>query len=71
MYMPYAVIKKDNGHYKLINELTGSVHAKDTSKTKAMAQLHLLQGIKHGMKPRHNYQSKIVPKIGRRNTLEK
>jgi len=39
--MPF-VIKKEGTHYKVINKLTGKIHAKHTTKAKAMAQVRLL-----------------------------
>jgi len=69
MYMPYKVEKKGN-MYKVENELTGKVHAKGTTKAKAMGQLHLLNAIDYGFIPLHKYHSKIVPK-GKRKVLEK
>ena len=52
--MPYGV-KKVDGH-QVRNTETGKVHAKGTSKAKAEAQVRLLHGVKHGMKPRTTKQ---------------
>ena len=49
--MPYAVVPH-NGAFALINTETGKVHAKHTTKAKAVAQMRLLYGIEHGMKPK-------------------
>jgi len=39
--MPFSLLKQGT-HYKVINTLTGQVHAKHTTKAKALAQLKLL-----------------------------
>jgi len=39
--MPFKILKQ-GVHYKVINSLTGKVHAKHTTKAKAMAQMRLL-----------------------------
>ena len=44
--MPYQIKKLNNGHYQVLNELTGRIHARDTTHKKAMTQLHIL-GTKH------------------------
>ena len=49
--MPYAVRKKGN-KYVTVNKDTGQVKGTHTSKKKAVSQMRLLYGIKHGMKPR-------------------
>ena len=49
--MPYAIRKVKDG-YKVVNTATGKVHAKHTSRARADAQLRLLRGVEHGMKPR-------------------
>lgn len=48
--MPYEKVKVDG--YKVRNKETGRVHAKDTSKARAAAQVRLLRGVEHGMVPR-------------------
>ena len=48
--MPYT-IEKEGSCFKVINKKTGKVHAKCTTKAKAEAQLHLLQGVEHGWEP--------------------
>ena len=54
--MPYSVEKissgKNKGKYRVRNTQSGEVHAKATSKSNAEAQVRLLHGVKHGMKPR-------------------
>lgn len=47
--MPYKIVKSGD-KYKVINEKTGKVHAKGTTKAKAEAQIRFLGGIEHGMK---------------------
>lgn len=47
--MPYKITKGKSG-YKVTSP--HGVKAKGTTKEKAEAQVRLLQGIKHGMKPR-------------------
>lgn len=49
--MPYAILPAD-GAFKVVNTATGEVHAKHTSRAKAEAQVRLLRGVEHGMKPR-------------------
>lgn len=49
--MPYA-IRKRGSSYEVVNTETGRVHAKHTTKKKAEAQVRLLRGVEHGMKPR-------------------
>jgi hypothetical protein len=49
--MPYAVVPH-SGAFAVVNTETGRVHAKHTTKEKAVAQMRLLYGIEHGMKPR-------------------
>lgn len=68
--MPYK-IKHKGENYSVVNALTGKIHAKGTTKSKAMGQLHLLNAVEHGFKPIHNYHSKVVPKGGKRSILEK
>jgi len=68
--MPYKMTKKGN-EYEVKNALTGKVHAKGTTKKKAQGQLHLLNAIDHGFVPMHNYHSKVVPRGGKRNSMEK
>jgi len=68
--MPYKM-KKHGSEYEVMNALTGKVHAKGTTKKKAQGQLHLLEGIKHGFVPMHNYHSKVVPRGRKKNSMEK
>ena len=50
--MPYT-IEKFPGGYKVKNTETGQYHSKKPiPKTRAEAQMRLLQAIDHGMKPR-------------------
>ncbi len=55
--MPYAIEKisegKNKGKYRVVNKQTGKVHAKATSKANAEAQVRLMLGVEHGMKPRN------------------
>ncbi len=50
--MPYQIKKKGKG-YEVINSQTGLIHAKNTTKGKALGQLHLLQGLKEDLKQKH------------------
>lgn len=49
--MPYGIQKVAEGKYQVINLKTGQVHAKHTSKTKADAQVRLLEAVDHGFTP--------------------
>ena len=69
-YMPYKV-KKVGDNYRVENDLTGKVHAKGTTKKKALGQLHLLNAIDHGFVPLHNYHSKNIPRAKKDRGLEK
>lgn len=66
--MPYKV-KKHGDNYSVENALTGKIHAKGTTKKKAMGQLAILNSA-HGFEPMHSYHSSVVPK-GKRKVLEK
>lgn len=68
--MPYKMTKHGS-EYEVRNALTGKIHAKGTTKTKARGQLHLLQAIDHGFVPMHEYRSKVIPRGGKKNKLEK
>lgn len=68
--MPYKILKHGN-EYEVKNALTGKIHAKGTTKSKAMGQLHLLNAVEHGFKPIHNYHSKVVPRGKRKNSMER
>lgn len=68
--MPYRM-KKVGNKFSVENEVTGYKHSKGTTKVKALGQLHLLEGIKHGFVPMHNYHSKVIPKGKRKNSMEK
>lgn len=51
--MPYMLLEKGKGRYSVINSMTGKVHAADTTKAKAEAQIRLLRGVEAGsLKPR-------------------
>jgi len=41
--MPYKIESVGNGKYKVINEITGKVHAKHTSKQNAERQVRLME----------------------------
>lgn len=41
--MPYKIEPNGDGTYKVINALTGAVHARRTSKAKAEKQIHLME----------------------------
>ncbi len=48
--MPYTKTSVGKGKVKVTGP--GGVHAKATTPAKAAAQIRLLHGVKHGMKPR-------------------
>jgi len=48
--MPYEVVHKGTG-VVVRNKATGKIHAKNTTKRKAAAQLRLLNAVDHGWKP--------------------
>ena len=50
--MPYAIRSAGGGKYKVVNKETGNVHSKATTRANAEAQVRLLHGVEHGMKPR-------------------
>jgi hypothetical protein len=68
--MPYKM-KKKGDNYSVENALTGKVHAKGTTKKKAMGQLAILNGIHSGFVPLHSYHSKVIPRGGKKNSMEK
>lgn len=47
--MPYTLTKKESGSFGVSGP--SGVHAKSTTKAKAKAQIRLLRGVDHGMKP--------------------
>lgn len=49
--MPYKIEKKEN-KFLVINEDTGKVKGTHDTKEKAVAQMKLLYGIEHGLKPK-------------------
>jgi hypothetical protein len=46
--MPYKIEANGDGTYKVINELTGKVHAKHASKENAEKQVRLMHAYDHG-----------------------
>ena len=50
--MPYEIRSAGGGKFKVVNTETGTVHSKATTKGNAQAQVRLLHGVEHGMKPR-------------------
>ena len=48
VYMPYLLVKgkgKDKDCYAVVNSVTGKIHAKCSTKQKAMAQIRLLSSL--------------------------
>ena len=41
--MPYIIKKKSNGKFQVINKDTGQIKAKNTTKTKALKQIKLIE----------------------------
>ena len=41
--MPYKIIKKNNGKYKVINAITHKIHSKNTTYVKALKQIRLME----------------------------
>ena len=41
--MPYKIIKKKDGKYKVINAITHKIHAKNTIYVKALKQIRLME----------------------------
>ena len=54
--MPYSIQDAGGGKFKVVNRESGNVHSKATTKAKAEAQVRLLHGVEHGMKPRTTRQ---------------
>lgn len=50
--MPYAKRKNADGSFRVVNEETGDVKMKSGTEEQAEAQMRLLRGVEHGMKPR-------------------
>lgn len=48
--LPYSVRKTD-GAYQVVDQETGKVYSRHTSKEKAERQRRLLEGVRHGWKP--------------------
>ena len=54
--MPYLIKKiKNKNLYKVINKETGDIKSKHTTLENAKKQIRLLNGIKHGFKPKNNF----------------
>ena len=48
VYMPYIIVKgkgKDKDCFAVVNSVTGKIHAKCTTKQKALAQVRLLSDL--------------------------
>jgi hypothetical protein len=45
--MPYKLMKLKNNKYRVINKITGKVHAKSTTLKKAEKQIRLMQWLDH------------------------
>lgn len=56
--MPAKIIKKKSGKFEV--KTPNAVHAKSTTKAKAMAQKRLLNAVDHGWHPTKAYASKPV-----------
>ena len=67
--MPFRM-KKIGNKFSVENEVTGYKYSKGTTKRKAMGQLAILNSA-HGFEPLHNYHSKVVPRGGKKNSMEK
>lgn len=46
--MPYRIEPNGDGTYKVVNAITGKVHAKRTSKERAEKQIRLMEAVDHG-----------------------
>ena len=55
--MPYEKVSTGKGKYNVRNKESGKVHARGTTSAKADAQMRLLYGVEHGMKPRTTRQA--------------
>ena len=53
--MPYS-IKEIDGAYQVVDEETGKVYSRHTSKENAERQRRLLEGIRHGWRPAEKKQ---------------
>uniref|UniRef100_A0A6M3Y5V3 Uncharacterized protein n=1 Tax=viral metagenome TaxID=1070528 RepID=A0A6M3Y5V3_9ZZZZ len=49
--MPYNIIKKQKDKYVVVNKETGDVKGTHNTYEKAVKQMRLLYGVKHGMVP--------------------
>ena len=45
--MPYSISPRPNNKFSVSNTETGRIHAKETTLTKAKAQLRLLNALEH------------------------
>jgi phage gp16-like protein len=48
--LPYSV-KETDGTYQVVDQETGQVYSRHTTKDKAERQRRLLEGVRHGWKP--------------------
>jgi hypothetical protein len=46
--MPYKLIKLSNGKYRVVNALTGKIHARATSRQRAVAQIRIMRRAEKG-----------------------
>lgn len=46
--MPYSIESNGDGTYRVVNAITGKVHAKRTSKEKAEKQVRVMEAAEHG-----------------------
>ncbi len=49
--MPYKIVPLKSGKYKMVNKKSGKVHAKGTTRKKAIKQMQFLQMKEHGVIP--------------------
>ena len=64
-------LKRHGNKFSIENEVTGYKYSKATSLQKSKGQLHLLNALDHGFVPMHNYHSKVVPRGGKKNSVER
>lgn len=50
--MPYSLIEHPDKRYSVKNKETGHFFSKNTTKSKAEAQIRLLHGLEYGMHPK-------------------
>jgi hypothetical protein len=65
--VPYKVVKRGD-KYLTINKDTGDVKGTHDSEAKALAQMRLLYGVEHGMKPKKNFSRKAVESLHKKET---